>query len=245
VIPSLHRTLLIDDEVSARDDLRRALAAHPEVVIAGEAGRMADARALLEQGGYDLVFLDIQLRGGIGFDLVPYVRPGARIIFVTAHDGYALRAFAVNALDYLLKPVDPARLAESLRRVDPVEPSASALQADDVVYVKTGPGAARFVRVADILLVISQDNYSELRLGAGEHFLVRQTLVAWEKRLPAARFLRVHRRTIVNVDRVVGFTAADERTTWLHLNGLAAPVRARRQHMSDLQARLAGLGRKI
>jgi two-component system LytT family response regulator len=247
VTPSPQRTLLIDDEPSARDDLRRALRAHPHVAVTGEAGRIAEAQALLGRDDYDLVLLDIQLRGGSGFDLVPLVRPGARIIFVTAHDQYALRAFEVNALDYLLKPVEPARLAEALRRAAaaPAEPSTAALRADDVVQVKTGPGAARFVRVADIVLVTSSDNYSDVRLASGEHFLVRQTLASWEARLPAAQFMRVHRQAIVSLERVEGFTHADEETTLLRLAGVPEPVRARRQHMPDLQARLTGLGRKL
>ena len=247
VTPSPLRTLLIDDEASARDDLRRVLAAHPHVTITGEAGRLAEAPALLGRADYDLVLLDIQLRGGSGFDLVPLVRPGARIIFVTAHDGYALRAFEVNALDYLLKPVEPARLAEALRRAvaAPPEPSTTALRADDVVQVKTGPGAARFVRVTDIVLVTSQDNYSEVRLAGGEHFLVRQTLAAWEERLPAAHFMRVHRQALVSLARIEGYEHADEETTLLRIAGLAEPVRARRQHLPELQARLAGLGLKL
>jgi two-component system LytT family response regulator len=244
---SLQRTLLIDDEAAARDDLRRLLAAHPGVTIAGEAGRLAEAQALLARDDYDLVLLDIQLRGGSGFDLVPHVRPGARIIFVTAHDQYALRAFEVNALDYLLKPVEPARLAEALRRAAaaPPEPSTAALRADDVVQVKTGPGAARFVRVADIVLVTSQDNYSDVRLAGGEHFLVRQTLAAWEERLPASHFMRVHRQALVSLARIEGYAHVDEETTHLRLAGLAEPVRARRQHLPELQARLAQLGRKL
>ncbi len=113
------------------------------------------------------------------------------------------------------------------------------------MQVKTGPGAARFVRVADIALVTSQDNYSDVRLANGEHFLVRQTLSSWEERLPAAHFMRVHRQTIVSLPRVEGFTHADEETTHLRLAGLAEPVRARRQHLPELQARLAHLGRKL
>jgi two-component system LytT family response regulator len=247
VTPSRQRTLLIDDEASARDDLRRALAVHPHLAITGEAGRLAEAQALLARDDYDLVLLDIQLRGGSGFDLVPLVRPGARIIFITAHDRYALRAFEVNALDYLLKPVEPARLAEALRRAaaTPAGPSTAALRADDVVQVKTGPGAARFVRVTDIVLVTSQDNYSEVRLTGGEHFLVRQTLASWEERLPAAHFMRVHRQNIVNLARVEGFTHADEETTLLRVDNLVEPVRARRQHLPELQARLVSLGRKL
>lgn len=208
---------------------------------------MAEAQALLNRDDYDLVLLDIQLRGGSAFDLVPLVRPAARVIFVTAHDQYALRAFAVNALDYLLKPVEPARLAEALRRVAtaPPEPSNAALRADDVVQVKTGPGAARFVRVADILLVTSQDNYSDVRLASGEHFLVRQTLTSWEARLPGSHFMRVHRQALVNLLRIEGYTHADEETTHLQVAGLGEPVRARRAHWPELRDRLSALGRKL
>src|SRR5690349_1361123 len=114
----MYRALIIDDELAAREELRSLLAEHPAVVITGEAGTMNNARALLAAGDYDLVFLDIQLLGGLGFDLVPHVREQAKIVFVSAHDGYAIRAFEVNALDYLLKPATPARLAATLRRLD-------------------------------------------------------------------------------------------------------------------------------
>jgi two-component system, LytTR family, response regulator len=247
VTPSPQRTLLIDDEAGARDDLRRLLAAHPALTIIGEAGRLADAQGLLARGDYDLVLLDIQLRGGSGFDLVPLVRPDAQIIFVTAYDQYALRAFEVNALGYLLKPVEPARLAAALRRATsaPAGPSTAALRADDVVQVKTGPGAARFVRVTDIVLVNSQDNYSEVRLADGEHILVRQTLVAWEERLPATHFMRVHRQALVSLARIEGYSQADDETILLRLAGYAEPVRARRTHWTGLQSRLTALGRKL
>lgn len=241
------RAVLIDDEAPARKDLRALLAAHPDVTIAGEAATFDDARDLLKRGDYDLVFLDAQLLGGSGFDLVPAVRPEARIIFVTAYDQFALRAFEVNALDFLHKPVRTARLAEALRRVTNSNPPlpAPTLRNDDVVQLKTGPGMTRFVRVADILLVTSQDNYSDVRLASGEHFLVRQTLASWEERLPAAHFFRVHRQTIVNVTRIEGFTHADEETTLLRLAGFAEPVRARRQHMADLRAKVAAAGRYL
>jgi two-component system LytT family response regulator len=246
VPPSPLRILLVDDEVSARDDLREMLAVHPHVVIAGEAGRMADAHAALARDDYDLVLLDVQLRGGTGFDLVPHVRAGASVIFVTAHDRYALRAFEVNALDYLLKPVDAARLAEALRRATATpgaETTAPALNVDDIVHVKTGPGTARFVRVSDIVTIGSQDNYSEIRLANKEHLLVRQTLSAWEDRLPAARFLRVHRQTVVNVAHVLGYEHTGDHHTLLRMTELAEPVRARRENWPALRERLTALGR--
>src|SRR4051812_29748172 len=111
------RCLIVDDELSARDGLRWLLSAHPAYVIVGEAATFDEALAQLARQDYDLVFLDIQLVGGNGFDLVPHVRRGARIVFVTAFDRHALRAFEVNAVDYLLKPVSPERFAASLARL--------------------------------------------------------------------------------------------------------------------------------
>ena len=124
------RALLIDDEALARTELRRLLAAHPDVAIVGEADDVSSARARLAPADYDLVFLDIQLAGGSGFDLIPHVAPAAAIVFVTAHDAFALRAFEVNALDYLLKPVPPTRLAESLARLA-VRPAGPVPRAAD------------------------------------------------------------------------------------------------------------------
>lgn len=244
------RALLIDDEPPACEDLRRLLSAHPGITVVGEAGSIAGARVRLAQGDYDLVFLDVQLVGGCGFDLTPHVSPAARIIFVTAYDQHALRAFEVNALDYLLKPVRRDRLAAALRRAAATPdtlapPSAVALRLDDVVHVKTGRASARFVRLADIVQIESSDNYSTLHLADGTRLLVRETLGSWEARLPASHFMRVHRQTVVNLSRVQGFAGHDERTTLLHLAGLAAPVRARREHWPEISQRLLTLGRPV
>ncbi|WP_438479889.1 LytR/AlgR family response regulator transcription factor [Oleiharenicola lentus] len=248
------KVLLIDDEAPAREDLRRLLAAHPEVTIVGEAGSIASARIKLAEGGYDLVFLDVQLVGGTGFDLVPAILPDARVIFVTAYDQHAMRAFEVNALDYLLKPVRRERLNEALRRVATALPREEThyetsprpvLRADDVIHVKTGRAAARFVRLADIVTLTSEDNYSMLLLGDGTSLLVRETLSSWETRLPATHFLRVHRQVIVNLLRIEGFSHEDDRITLLRVTGAPEPVRARREHWSELTARLAALGRPL
>src|SRR2546423_3956659 len=139
------KAVLIDDEPSARDDLRDMLIAHGGASIVGEAGLLAEARTQLARDDYDLVFLDVQLRGGTGFDLVPLVRAGASIVFVTGFERYAVRAFEVNALDYLVKPVATERLAATLRKLS--EPATSVgewtariptspLRPDDRVFLK-------------------------------------------------------------------------------------------------------------
>ena len=231
--------------------MKNLLAAHPEARLVGEAAEIESARELLQRGGYELVFLDVQLRGGTGFDLVPFVVEGARVVFVSAFDKFALRAFEVNALDYLQKPVRVARLAETMRRVassQPAEnagPSLPALHADDLVHVKTGPGAARFVRLADIVTISSEDNYTELRLRGGERVLVRQTLSGWEERLPPAGFMRVHRQTIVNLCFIRGYAHEDEDVSLLRVEHISEPVRARRHGWSELVARLEALGVKL
>jgi two-component system, LytTR family, response regulator len=249
------RALIIDDEPPARAALRGLLRAHPEVALAGEADSIAEAQTALARSDYDLVFLDIQLRGGTGFDLVPHVRPEARIVFVTAYDQHAVRAFEINALDYLIKPVRPQRLAEALRRLGGASvtaalseqgPAASAAFAfTDLVHFKIGNGTTRFVALADIAAIESAENYSEAHLAGGTRLFVRRTMKAWEDALPATHFARVHRATIINLTRYRGSDRQTDETTLLHVDGLAEPVRASFRYLPDLRARLAALGREM
>lgn len=243
------KAVLIDDEAHARADLRANLAAHPPVTIVGEAATVRSARALLGSADYDVVFLDVQLIGGDSFELVPDIRPGAKVIFVTGHDRYALRAFEVNALDYLLKPVDGERLAESLRRVaatraateddDATLPSIP-LRPDDAVYLRSGL-RARFAALADITLMAACENYSEIVLADGARVFLRRSLKAWEQMLPATHFMRVHRTQIVNLARVVRYERDDDERTRLFLDGVSEPVLASRRLWSGLRARLEAL----
>ena len=240
------RALLIEDEATARADLRAKLAAHPEVAIVGEAATLRSARALLAREDYDLVFLDIQLIGGNSFELVPDVRPGARIVFVTAYDAFALRAFEVNALDYLLKPVAPPRLAAALLRLQAPasvpeagpDAAAGALRLGDSVYLRDGP-RARFATVGEISLIVAADNYSEVLLRDGTRLLLRKSLKTWEDALPASHFMRVHRTAIANLARVVRYERDRDEHTQLFLEGAAEPVVASRYRWTDLRDRLA------
>ncbi len=239
------RALLIDDEPPACAILRTLLADHPTITVTGEAGTLATARAQLDSADYDLVFLDIQLRGGNGFDLVPLVLPGARIIFVTAHDAHAVRAFEVNALDYLLKPVAPERLTAALQRLatsapqltDPPTSTPSFIDSDRV-YLKSDRHA-RFVPLIELSAIVASDNYTEVHVADGARFLVRRTLKSWEAVLPAASFLRVHRQILVNLAQIERIERPDADTPALHLRGLRQPVICSHRLSPELRRRLS------
>lgn len=241
------RALIIDDEPPACEILRALLAEHPSVQVVGEAGTIDDARTQLARGDYDLVFLDIQLRGGTGFDLVPSVRVGAHIVFVTAFDQHALRAFEINALDYILKPVSPERIALSLRRapapsspspaVQP-PPASGPLRLDDRVLLKLSTGTERFVHLADIHCVASCENYSEVFFGNGERVFVRKTMKAWEHLLPVSYFVRAHRHAIVNTRHLTRIERVSVSTSLLHLEGVSEPVRASYRYLPALREKM-------
>src|SRR5438105_1598221 len=148
-----YRSLIVDDEWLARQDLRRLLSKHPEIEIIGEADSVENAAKMISELSPDVVFLDIQMPEESGFKLYDRVDVDFKIIFVTAFDNYAIRAFEVNALDYLLKPVNPTRLAQTIARLSEPksgkERTKSELKHDDYVFIKS-QGRTRFVKISSI-----------------------------------------------------------------------------------------------
>jgi len=187
------RALIIDDERLARLELRRLLAAHPEIEIAGEARSGIEARELIAKLSPDLIFLDILMPGMTGFELLETLDDVPQVIFTTAYDQYAIRAFEVNALDYLLKPIAPARLAAALARAHPRAETARLEQ----VFVRDGE-RCWIVRLPDIFLLESEGNHSRLYFG-NERPLIRRSLNALEGQLDAAMFFRADRKRILNL----------------------------------------------
>jgi two-component system LytT family response regulator len=187
------KALIVDDERLARLELRRLLAEHPEVEIAGEARSGEEALALVPQLAPDLLFLDIQMPGMTGFDLLERLEDLPQVIFTTAYDQYAIQAFAVNALDYLLKPIVPDRLAAALGRVRPVSERSRLEQ----VFVRDGD-RCWIVRLPDIFLMESEGNYTRLYFGA-ERPLIRRSLNSLEEQLDPATFFRAGRKEILNL----------------------------------------------
>jgi two-component system, LytTR family, response regulator len=195
------KAMIIDDEPPARRELRRLLADFTWVEIVGEAGNVEQAAEMVESLSPDLLFLDVQMPGGSGFDLLERLEHLPEVIFTTAHDEHAVRAFEVDALDYLLKPIDPARLAESLARVKSAH-AARAAQPDavvlDQIFVRDG-SRCWFVPLREVRLLSSEGNYVRLSWGKTQPMLGR-ALVALEQRLDPNRFFRANRRQIINLD---------------------------------------------
>jgi len=199
------KALLIDDERLARSELRRLLAPHPEIEIVGEAVNANEAQERIASLKPDLIFLDIQMPGDDGFTLLEKLEPPLpHVIFTTAYDEFAVKAFEFNALDYLLKPVDPNRLVgalEKLRsqaaRAGIAEPGRERLGTDDKVFVREGDHCW-FVSVRNIRLLESEGNYTRLYFDSHKPQLFR-SLTAMEERLDSRHFFRANRKQVINL----------------------------------------------
>ncbi|MCH9680631.1 MAG: LytTR family DNA-binding domain-containing protein [Deltaproteobacteria bacterium] len=200
-----YRVLLVDDESLARLRLRQLLSAHPELEIVAEADSVAAARARLAEHQIDLLFLDVQMPGGSGFGLCDGTVPLPHVVFVTAYEQHALRAFEVNALDYLLKPVHPERLASCLRRLSGGARPGQPLAADDRVSVPVGRGL-QLVAVDEIRHIRAEGDYTELHLRDGSSPLCSLSMREWERRLPPDAFARIHRSSIVALAEIQQLT---------------------------------------
>jgi two-component system LytT family response regulator len=211
------KTLIVDDEAPARRRIRRLLAAEPDVVVAGECGDGVTALAGIQSMRPDLVFLDVQMPEQDGFAVVKALAPGPlpAILFVTAYDQYALRAFDVHAVDYLLKPFTGERFRTALARAreriaQRAGDSGLASLAETLrrrpVYLSRVPvrtaGRTVFVDLGAVDWLEAADNYVRLHVRLRE-YLVRDTLAALEEQLDPDRFIRIHRSAIVQADRVV------------------------------------------
>jgi two-component system LytT family response regulator len=215
--PTKFRAVIVDDEELARQVLREFLGKHQEIDLIGECANGFEAVKMVAEQKPDLVFLDIQMPKLDGFEVLELIGSDATVVFVTAHDNYAIRAFEVHAVDYLLKPVAAARFDAALERAkerlsgksQPATLAASDLAASarppahyvDRVPVRDGAKVS-IIPVAKLDYVEAQDDYVALA-SEGKKHLKQQTIASIEAALDPARFLRIHRSYIVNLERVV------------------------------------------
>ncbi|MBA4251908.1 MAG: DNA-binding response regulator [Chlorobiaceae bacterium] len=216
------KSIIIDDERLARSELKRLLAPIKEIDVIAEAVNVDDAIEKITQLKPDLIFLDIQMPGKNGFDLLAQLDNVPKVIFTTAYDEYALKAFEVNALDYLLKPIEPKRLEEAIRRISVKELEESipaknfSLKADDRVFVKDGD-RCWFVKLEDVRFFESEGNYVRIYFNENKPLILR-TLNYLEERLDQKTFFRASRKHIINLKWV------DSVESWLN-GGLLVKLR--------------------
>jgi two-component system LytT family response regulator len=203
----MHKAIIIDDERLARNELKKLLSEFPEVEVIGEAANAAEGIEKIESLMPDLIFLDIQMPGKTGFDMLMELEKAPHVIFTTAYDEFALKAFEVNALDYLMKPVEPKRLADALHKLQLAEEKELAaamaganrgmLSENDQVFVKDGE-RCWFVKLAEVRLFESVGNYAKVYFGPNKP-LILKSLNALEDRLDERIFFRANRKHIVNM----------------------------------------------
>jgi two-component system LytT family response regulator len=226
--------LLVDDERLARQELRRLLAAHADVTIVGEAVNAEDAVSRLSEPSIDLVFLDIQMPGGSGFDVLERLDRVPLVVFTTAFDEYAVRAFEVNAFDYLLKPIRAERLAAVLDKArvaltvtrDARQPGRPRSPAERV-FLRDGD-RCWIVQWSEIVLFEVEGNYTRAYFG-GNRPLLRVSLNALEARLDPSLFFRVSRRHIINLRFIESVESTPDGTYIIHLKNKSEVPVSRRQ----------------
>ncbi|MDW8130305.1 MAG: LytTR family DNA-binding domain-containing protein [Bryobacterales bacterium] len=226
------RVLIVDDEPLIRTGVRRDLATMPFVEVAGECGSVAETVEAIRSGHFDLVLLDVEMPDGTGFDVIRQIGPRhmPAVVFVTAYDEYAIQAFEVNAVDYVLKPFDSARLKESIQRARErlARPAELIKQLEAMLETQQARRARRlvvrqgdkydFVPVDSVEWIESANNYVVLHCGSKD-YLFGATLSSLERMLDPEKFLRVHRCRIVNLSRVVAAYAIAGGVFELELEG--------------------------
>jgi two-component system LytT family response regulator len=205
--PMSIKTIIVDDERLARNELKKLLQNHPEIEVIDEATNVDEGIEKIELYNPELIFLDIQMPGKTGFDLLAEVEKSPRVIFTTAYDEYAIKAFEVNALDYLLKPIEPKRLTDAIQKLqDELQKEKAGvggafnrgtLTENDQVFVKDGE-RCWFVKLGEIRLFESVGNYAKVYF-AGNKPLILKSLNALEERLDDHMFFRANRKHIINL----------------------------------------------
>ncbi|MBN2009096.1 response regulator transcription factor [candidate division KSB1 bacterium] len=236
-----YRALVIDDERLARKDLIAMLGQFDNIEIIGEAENVPTAKQAIDQLNPDIIFLDIQMPGETGFDLIEQMEIHAKIIFVTAFDEFAIRAFEVNALDYLLKPISAERLARALERLEVQDASAAQptrkLDYNDRMFLMID-NHMKFIKVKSILSIESAGDYSDIRTHDGIKGLTLKSMKEWEARLPDTYFVRIHRSTIINMDYIDKVEEWFNYSFRVYLKGMEKPFVISRRYASKLKVTL-------
>jgi two-component system, LytTR family, response regulator len=236
------KVLIVDDEPAARRGVRQLLAAFPEFTVAGECRNGAEALAALNASAPDVIFLDIQMPGIDGFEVIRRrtLERMPEVVFLTAFDQFAVRAFEAEALDYLVKPVSEARFAATMKRLMKRLSSAATATRDENIVVTTARGAT-VLNVAEIDWIEAAGNYAQLWVGSRSYFL-RESLQLLEERVRKHGFIRAHRRALVRLDGVRELTR-DRSGALVAALGCGARIPVSRRRSAAFAAAVRQLGK--
>jgi two-component system LytT family response regulator len=232
---------IVDDESLARYSLSRKLEHFSDIQIIGEADSVSSAVLEIPKLNPDILFLDIQLNDGSGFDIINMIDYPGKVIFITAFDDYAIRAFEINALDYLMKPISVERLGMALERLkvkadDESLPNVGEFKNDDKLLVSSG-NFIHFIQIDQIVIIKAARDYSLVMTGDGKDYLVSKTMNEWDSRLPEQTFCRISRSMIVNIEKIDKSVKESKGTALLFLAGLSEPVKISRSYFKKLKNR--------
>jgi two-component system LytT family response regulator len=233
--------IIVDDERLARNALRSLLDNIPEIRVVGEADNLRKAVQLVKLTNPDLIFLDIQLPGESGFELLDKIETDANIIFVTAYDEYALRAFEVNALDYLLKPVTEIRLKATVERLLAERKAQNryfhSLNYDDSLFILL-TNKHIFLKINTIVYISSSRDYTEVFFNDNTHGLTNKTMQEWQLRLPSNSFCRIHRSTIINLNYVLRLEEYFNNSFQVYMKGIEKPFMMSRRYAAAIRGQM-------
>jgi len=237
----VYSAYIVDDERLARDGLRKKLENYPEIEVIGEGSNIPSAIKGIENLNPEILFLDIQLSDGTGFDLINKIDYNGKIIFVTAYDEFALRAFEINALDYLMKPISEERLESAISRIKSEEQEIDSeilgkLKYDDRVMVSTR-NSIHFIEIKNIIVIEASGDYTFVQTSEGKRYLTTKSMQEWEKRLPDQHFMRIHRSYIVNFSFIEKTDKHAHHTALIFLKGLKDPVKISRSYYKKIKDR--------
>ncbi len=233
-----YNALVVDDERLARKELINMLSEFACIKTIHEADDVKSALKMIETINPNLIFLDIQMPGETGFDLINQIEYTGKIIFVTAYDQYAIKAFEVNAMDYLLKPVTADRLQKSINKLDivNVKPANTDYNLDyeDRLFLTLG-SRMLFVKISSITTIESEGDYTMVYTKEGQKGLVSKSMKEWELRLPTNYFCRIHRATIVNLEFVENIEKWFNYSYRLHIKGKDEPYIISRRYAKQIK----------
>ena len=235
-----YRSLIIDDERLARITLTDMLSRYPSIRIVGESGSVAESIRQIIKLEPDLLFLDVELSDGTGFDLINRINYPGKIIFTTAYDEYAIRAFEVNALHYLMKPISHKQLSEALTRLEASvaekEPGREVLyyELNDRLLASCG-SCLNFISISSIAAIKAAGIYTVMRTFDGSEYIDPKTMSEWEARLPGNHFMRINRSVIINFDAIEKTEQRSVNLVLIHVKGIAEPFRISRIYYKKIR----------